>query len=359
MEGSGGGGGGMAGGDRLSDLPDSLLHCILSRLGSRQVVQTCVLSRQWRHLWRAAWTIDLDDREFLSTAAPADDTGDVVVALYHHQQTQKKENVSDRFEDLADNLLFHRAAAASSSSASPPPPDTFRLCIGDQTTHARQTNQARWVRRGLLCSPAALDFRYRDGGSFVIDLAAAAPGCPRLTRMRLDNVILEKSFMEQLDALFPALEELHLNGCSFSSVVQIASATVQHHAVDRCRKRFDVQHVVNIVAPRLATLRLAIPFCRSTNVPRHCGPTFTGYSLRGAPPPSLAGASVHVADAGRYLDVRPLHGLILDPKFVRNMALLDSLRQLLLSLSGATFLELSGLRSVVRHAVAPPAVSCH
>ncbi|KAK8448855.1 hypothetical protein SEVIR_7G113950v4 [Setaria viridis] len=62
MENYGGTHDAAGGGDRLSQLPDSLLHSVLSRLGSRQVVQTCVLSRRWRQLWRAARTIDLDDR---------------------------------------------------------------------------------------------------------------------------------------------------------------------------------------------------------------------------------------------------------------------------------------------------------
>jgi len=41
---SGGGGGGLTGGDRLSSLPDCLIHHIMSFMKARQVVQTCVLS---------------------------------------------------------------------------------------------------------------------------------------------------------------------------------------------------------------------------------------------------------------------------------------------------------------------------
>lgn len=70
----------------------------------------------------------------------------------------------------------------------------------------------RWVRRGLACSPAALDVLIRDGHCRIA-LAAAAPGCPRLTRMRLDNVTLNDDFMARLDALFPALEDLDLRDC--------------------------------------------------------------------------------------------------------------------------------------------------
>ncbi|KAK1661045.1 hypothetical protein QYE76_049204 [Lolium multiflorum] len=66
--------------DRLSDLPDCLLHDILSRLGSRQAAHTSALSRRWRHLWRDVPCADLDEREFVNSSWV-------------------------RFEDFADHLL--------------------------------------------------------------------------------------------------------------------------------------------------------------------------------------------------------------------------------------------------------------
>ncbi|CAN1179665.1 F-box/FBD/LRR-repeat protein At1g16930 [Linum perenne] len=38
--------------DRISDLPDSILHYILSFLDSKSSVQTCILSRRWRCVWK-------------------------------------------------------------------------------------------------------------------------------------------------------------------------------------------------------------------------------------------------------------------------------------------------------------------
>jgi hypothetical protein len=45
--------------DRLSALPDALLHHIMSSLKSWEVVRTCVLARRWRNLWASAPCIDL------------------------------------------------------------------------------------------------------------------------------------------------------------------------------------------------------------------------------------------------------------------------------------------------------------
>ncbi|KAK1679703.1 hypothetical protein QYE76_040551 [Lolium multiflorum] len=45
--------------DRLSALPDDLLHKVTSFLRSWEVARTCVLSRRWRNLWASAPCIDL------------------------------------------------------------------------------------------------------------------------------------------------------------------------------------------------------------------------------------------------------------------------------------------------------------
>ncbi|EEC66512.1 hypothetical protein OsI_32628 [Oryza sativa Indica Group] len=53
-----------AGMDWISDLPDEILHRIMSFLNARQAVQTCVLSRRWRNLWRTVPCINADCKEF-------------------------------------------------------------------------------------------------------------------------------------------------------------------------------------------------------------------------------------------------------------------------------------------------------
>jgi hypothetical protein len=50
--------------DRLSSLPDALLHTLMSFLTARQAVQTSVLSRRWAGLWCSMPCLVIDHREF-------------------------------------------------------------------------------------------------------------------------------------------------------------------------------------------------------------------------------------------------------------------------------------------------------
>ncbi|CAD6249880.1 unnamed protein product [Miscanthus lutarioriparius] len=42
------------GADRISDLPEGVLHHILSLLPAQDAVRTCVLAQSWRNHWRSA-----------------------------------------------------------------------------------------------------------------------------------------------------------------------------------------------------------------------------------------------------------------------------------------------------------------
>jgi hypothetical protein len=120
--------------DRLGDLPDCLLHGIISFLGSRQAVQTSVLSRRWRHLWRDVPCVAIDEREF---------TGDNW----------------ELFEDFADHMLTSIPLETQLDAFS------LHLVTGSlRYSYGNHYKTAdRWIRRGLRHFPAAVDIRAAHG----------------------------------------------------------------------------------------------------------------------------------------------------------------------------------------------------
>jgi hypothetical protein len=86
----------LGGVDRLGDLPDCLLHEILSLLGSRQAARTSALSRRWRHLWRAVPCLNIDQLEFLRPDVVPDDDSELDVSEW------------ESFEDMAPTPCYPR-----------------------------------------------------------------------------------------------------------------------------------------------------------------------------------------------------------------------------------------------------------
>ncbi|XP_051212608.1 MEIOTIC F-BOX protein MOF [Lolium perenne] len=226
-----------AGGDRLMDLPDSLLHTILSNLTAREVVQTCALSRRWRHVWLSAPSLDIDFREFRSAADPGD------AAKSHKTMLQQEEFV--QFEDFADNLLCRRSTSGASL-------DTLRLRFECPQT----TTHGRWVRRGLKCCPAVLDIRH-GAGNLPIPFQlppVGSGGARRLRKLCLDGLALPSDFEEQLRSEFRVLEDLEIRNCRMTWVSRIASDTLKNLTVE-CPQN---DGKLLIVAPCLASLHIAL-----------------------------------------------------------------------------------------------------
>ncbi|KAM3371896.1 hypothetical protein ACQJBY_019004 [Aegilops geniculata] len=241
--------------DRLSDLPDCLLHDILSRLKARQVVQTCVLSRRWQHLWPASPCLDVDIREFRPDATLGPRRWPLSPAQLADYGKEPDEFAD--FEDFADSLLVHRIRSAGAA-----PLQTLRLRIppwwlafrvlpiyGGEVYAAKYT---RWVRRGLQCSPAALDVC----GSVTLPPLASH----RLKSLRLDQVTLHRDFAEHLASGLPVLEDLQITGTMLSAALpRIASGTLKNLVVESST-HISESLTFTIAAPRLASLHLAVNF---------------------------------------------------------------------------------------------------
>ncbi|GLT95797.1 hypothetical protein SLE2022_134590 [Rubroshorea leprosula] len=50
--------------DRLSDLPDCLIHHILSFMDAKYAVQTCILSKRWVRIWTQLQVVKIDSKFF-------------------------------------------------------------------------------------------------------------------------------------------------------------------------------------------------------------------------------------------------------------------------------------------------------
>ncbi|KAG2572292.1 hypothetical protein PVAP13_7KG166800 [Panicum virgatum] len=207
------------GDDRLSALPDELLHSIMFFLMARQVVQTSVLSRRWRHLWRSTPCLDIDHGEF-----------------------NRRPDVWRRLLDFTYNLFSKHSA---------PVLERFRLHLGASYNLNAVDD---WVRRGIECRPAAPEITMSTDCQLTRPLLPAA-AC-RLTRMRLCRVRLEGSFTRHLRSGFPVLEDLALARCD-CLFQEMVSPTLKCLSIDCCGCSSSSSSAPRTVkAPALASFRL-------------------------------------------------------------------------------------------------------
>ncbi|CAM0904546.1 unnamed protein product [Alopecurus aequalis] len=234
-------GGSTSAEDRLSALPDDLLHSIMSFLKARQVVQTCVLAKRWRHLWRSVPYLDIDLLEFYR----------------HINDPTAIQAWYEKFVDLADYLLFHRHLDRAVL-------DTFRLHISATANTARHADAARWVRRGLKCSPRAFHFQnhHSDGyePEIPLEFRSGPPSSCRLTKLHLLGLTLNSCFAEQISSVCVALEELELKTCEIR-FQKVTSPSLKNLIIHCCRvppsRRAPLNQLI-ITAPQLAFLHLKL-----------------------------------------------------------------------------------------------------
>uniref|UniRef100_A0ACD5UBS4 Uncharacterized protein n=1 Tax=Avena sativa TaxID=4498 RepID=A0ACD5UBS4_AVESA len=206
--------------DRLSDLPDGLIHNIMSFLTAREAVQTCVLSRRWEDLWCSMPCLDIDEREFLDFDIESEDA-------YH-----RLHSCNARFEDFVNALLlFHSAATL----------DSFRFHHVD---FEKSELVNRWLRRGIKRCPKVVEICSHLGSN-----------SSRLKRLHLTAVTLGRTFTQQLRSGCPVLDDLELKFCMLPDDAEIVSCTLKNLTIEDCVAT-KLRSTLIIKAPSLAYLQL-------------------------------------------------------------------------------------------------------
>lgn len=208
---------------RINALPDDMLLLILSYLNVRQVVQTCVLSRQWRNLWRSVPRINATPDEFEHMS---DDYGECTVL----------------FKEFVNRFMMLR---------NPFGLDDFRLWYGmpwDSDDYSEDANL--WICHALHCNARSIMVTVQDY-MLKLDPTVFLSGC-FLRRLHLASVVLSPGFFCQLGIGCKALKYLILHDCGISDV-QIISNTLKVLTIDMdCFYRFEEQCSISI--PSLVSL---------------------------------------------------------------------------------------------------------
>jgi hypothetical protein len=217
--------------DRLSALPDALLHHIMSFLKAWEVVRTCVLSRRWRHLWASMPCVDL--------RVGGDDYGEVPEA----------------FPDFVRRLFRHRDVTAAL--------DTLRLRSSNVDGAHNEDDARLWIRTAIKRGARVIHLvGHRKGdwlcGGRLATLEHSSFVSCHLKILKLSYALLDDNILRQLSCHCPSLEELDLKDCVITGH-EISSASLKILTMFKCQ----INANLSIAALNLVLLRCISPITQA------------------------------------------------------------------------------------------------
>ncbi|WVZ50117.1 hypothetical protein U9M48_001404 [Paspalum notatum var. saurae] len=189
----------------LSDLSDDLLRHILFFAPAKEAASTSVLSRRWRSLWRTSGAVNLDSRSFNRDGCP--DQAFLAAAdkaLAAAQCTVRK--LTLYVERSVSSSSDHNLVAAVVSHKRARRVEELRIDIRDENTRCTlsfgslPSKALRVLRIVNVCPPTA---------------AAAADGFPRLEDLHLQGCTFSFVDLQRTIDAAPQLSQLHLRSCAF------------------------------------------------------------------------------------------------------------------------------------------------
>ncbi|CAM0870857.1 unnamed protein product [Alopecurus aequalis] len=187
--------------DRISALPEDLLHHVLRLLPAEEAVRTCVLARRWRGVWRSVPALRFTGSKAWGSA--------------------------DRFAQFVDHLLHLRCATAGA------PLDSCYFDFdadGFMRLPAHQQQASNWIWQAAAVS-RALRLRVVEFWQEPSPLSDPRLVSQHLTRLELIGVGLSDGISD-LSAC-PALVQLTMEDCDVF-IHRLLSPSLKHLRIARC-----------------------------------------------------------------------------------------------------------------------------
>ncbi|XP_078150260.1 F-box/FBD/LRR-repeat protein At1g16930-like [Carex rostrata] len=172
--------------DRIGNLPDEVLTYILSFLGTKEAVQTCILSKRWKNTWASVPVLDIKQKDFL-VSGDHDCSGDRNEAL---------RMPTARFERFMTGFLDNRA-----------PTNLDRVCC--VRTRSEVDASIGWLDRVALLKPLMIDIVIFS--SNLIDMPDLVFSCSNLQHLSMTVYTgINNTIIRPVSINLPSLKFLEL-----------------------------------------------------------------------------------------------------------------------------------------------------
>ncbi|KAJ4782851.1 FBD-associated F-box protein [Rhynchospora pubera] len=232
--------------DRISSLPDCLIHLIMSFLTAQEAVRTCVLSKRWKNLWTTLPFLDFDLEEFVYNGVP-ERRFDMFVNFVN--TTLLLREASDlrklRLGKLRDFKQYHMSV---------------RSWIHYAFKHNIQEFSIKFPLRdssvpldGVFNCASLVDVSINDQSNWFFEAhLVTVVNLPCLKKLFLNGIELLQDFVDNLFSGCPVLEYLHLEDCGLGFSTMYSQSLKYLKIDDHEGSHYDTEEQMELIeAPNL------------------------------------------------------------------------------------------------------------